>query len=527
MIKIGKSIYNNKYFFLLVSLILSSFAHLFNPTGWPGLYYDEAIYMRRAMHLMNGLGPQEDPSFYDHPYFGQFFLAGIFSLIGFPHIISSQIGNTTSIEMLYFVPRIIMGLIAIIDTFLIFQISERLYNKKVALISSVIFGVTPLSWLLRWILLDSILLPFLLLAILLAIISNNYLKRNERNSGTILFISSGLSLGLAIFTKIPAFVIIPLTGYLIFKNTDRSAKRISLWLLFVILIPMIWPAYSIINGQFINWVTGVYYQTHRESQPLVNSFQTILFKDDPVFLILGIAGLIMAVLKKDLVILLWIIPFFLFLYVIGWVSLYHWIPLIPAFSIAIGVMIEEILKIFQDKKIIKIFFSTFTILLVIGSIDLVGTTSIITRNVNLAHFEAAAHLYSYLSNIKNNSKTNSNANITVIADPFYLWIAKYIFKLNYDYKPYYNVNSIGNRTILVIDRDLRNIMSKNDELSKKINEIYHSKPSYTVYIARDPKVAYNVTIIDYPPFITNPKSAVRAIENNNKVIVAAANSANH
>lgn len=256
--------------------------------------------MRRAMHLMNGLGPQEDPSFYDHPYFGQFFLAGIFSLIGFPHIISSQIGNTTSIEMLYFVPRIIMGLIAIIDTFLIFQISERLYNKKVALISSVIFGVTPLSWLLRWILLDSILLPFLLLAILFTIISNNYLKRNERNSGTILFISSGLSLGLAIFTKIPAFVIIPLTGYLIFKNTDRSAKRISLWLLFVIVIPMIWPAYSIINGQFINWVTGVYYQTHRESQPLVNSFQTILFKDDPVFLILGIAGLIMAVLKKIL-----------------------------------------------------------------------------------------------------------------------------------------------------------------------------------------------------------------------------------
>ena len=190
-------------------------------------------------------------------------------------------------------------------------------------------------------------------------------------------------------------------------------------------------------------------------------------------------------------------------------------------------MIEEILKIFQDKKIIKIFFSTFTILLVIGSIDLVGTTSIITRNVNLAHFEAAAHLYSYLSNIKNNSKTNSNANVTVIADPFYLWIAKYIFKLNYDYKPYYNVNSIGNRTILVIDRDLRNIMSKNDELSKKINEIYHSKPSYTVYIAWDPKVAYNVTIIDYPPFITNPKNTVRAIENNNKVIVAAANSANH
>ena len=102
MINIHKIIdNNNKYFFLLVSLILSSLTHLFNPIGWPGLYYDEGIYLGRSMHLMNGLGPQEDPTFYDHPYFGQFFLAGIFSLIGYPHTINPQIGNTISIEMLY------------------------------------------------------------------------------------------------------------------------------------------------------------------------------------------------------------------------------------------------------------------------------------------------------------------------------------------------------------------------------------------------------------------------------------------
>ena len=55
--------------------------------------------------------------------------------------------------------------------------------------------------------------------------------------------------------------------------------------------------------------------------------------------------------------------------------------------------------------------------------------SIITMNVNSAHFEAAAHLYSYLSNI--NYKTNSNTKVTIIPDPFYLWIAKYLFKLDY------------------------------------------------------------------------------------------------
>ncbi len=525
MLKRGRIIYDNKYFFLIVSLILSSFTHLFNPIGWPGLYYDEGIYLGRAMHLMNGLGLQEDPTFYDHPYFGQFFLAGIFSLISYPHNISPQLGNINSIEMLYIIPRIIMGLLAVVDTFLIFEISERVYNKKVALIASIIFGVTPLSWLLRWILLDSILLPFLLLSILLAIISNNYLKSNKNSRGILLFLSSGIALGLAIFTKIPAFVIIPLTGILIFKNTNRSHKWVCLWLIPIILIPMMWPAYSIINGQFINWLSGIYYQTHRESQPLVKSFQTILFKDDPIFLILGISGLIMAFIKRDLLVLFWIIPVFLFFYIIGWVSLYHWIILIPAFSIAIGSMIEEILKRISNKRIIKIFFSTFTILLIIASIDLVKTNSIITMNVNSAHFEAAAHLYSYLSNM--NNKTNSNTKVTIIADPFYLWIAKYVFKLNYDYKSYYNVNSTGNRTILVVDRDLRNVMFKNDESSKKINQIYFSKHSHIVYIAwenpKNPKRTYNVTIIDYSRPTTNPRNTGINIDNHKVLAVGRSN----
>jgi hypothetical protein len=134
--------------------------------------------------------------------------------------------------------------------------------------------------------------------------------------------------------------------------------------------------------------------------------------------------------------------------------------------------------------------------------------------------------YSPYGNIKNSNKTNSSTYVTVIADPFYLWIAKYIFKLNNDYKPYYNINSTGNRIILVVDRDLRNIISKNDELSKKINEIYHSKSSHVVYIAWDPKVNYNVTIIDYSRSITNPKNMASVIDNHNRVFVVA-NSSSH
>ena len=63
-----------------------------------------------------------------------------------------------------------MGILAVVDTFLVYKISERRYNRNVAFIASVLFAVMPLSWLLRRILLDSILLPFLLSSILIAII---------------------------------------------------------------------------------------------------------------------------------------------------------------------------------------------------------------------------------------------------------------------------------------------------------------------------------------------------------------------
>ena len=70
--------------FLLIPLSLSAFTHLWNRAGFPDLFSDEGHYMRRAMHVLEGLGPQEPGTWYDHPFFGQIFLAGIFRLIDFP-----------------------------------------------------------------------------------------------------------------------------------------------------------------------------------------------------------------------------------------------------------------------------------------------------------------------------------------------------------------------------------------------------------------------------------------------------------
>src|SRR5678816_3897107 len=173
---------------ILIPLILAAFTHLFNPGGFPCLHADEAKYVRRALHVLVGLGPQDpsscfdhaqlSTSSYDHPHFGQIFLAGMFKIIGYPSSLNPS-SSIQSIEMLYVVPRAIMGLLAVLDTFLIYKIVERRYNTKTgAFIASTLFAVMPITWLMRRIYLDSILMPFVLSSILLAI----YLKRNNDNS---------------------------------------------------------------------------------------------------------------------------------------------------------------------------------------------------------------------------------------------------------------------------------------------------------------------------------------------------------
>jgi hypothetical protein len=97
---------------VVIPLVLTAYTHLLNPIGFPpGPVNDENIYIRRAMHVLNGLGVQEWELF-DHPYFAQIFLAGIFFMIGYPGSLNPVIGDLGSIEMLYLVPRILMGILA-------------------------------------------------------------------------------------------------------------------------------------------------------------------------------------------------------------------------------------------------------------------------------------------------------------------------------------------------------------------------------------------------------------------------------
>ena len=474
---------------MCIPLTLSAFTHFLNPKGFPILYFDEGIYMRRAMYVLNDQGPQEESTFYDHPYFGQLFLAGLFRIIGYPHLLITSSGGAENlesiIEMLYFVPRILMGTLAVVDTFLIYKISEYYYNRKIALISSVLFAVMPSTWMLRWILLDNIELTLLLSSILFAIYNTGNSKNNDNNKSTntkniSVILLSGIFLGLAIFTKIPAFTMIPAVGFIIYRRNhdNHPNKLLRLWFIPVILIPLIWPAYSISVGTFNFLIDGILWQTHRESQPLFNSIY-LIFKSDPISLIIGIAGIFFSIIKKNFLLSLWVFPLVIFLYFIGYVSAYHLIPLLPASCIAAAILIEWLSNKISKKKIQKILFP-FAITSGICIVGLINTTMLIATNVNFAYFKTAAFIVQYLENINNQRSVYNNYNrVTVIGDAFYLWIPQYIFQLHHAYKMYYDKTLYKTeRVLLIVDPGLIKAMSRNDIAAKQIQKIYNA-PSKT------------------------------------------------
>ena len=203
-----------------------------------------------------------------------------------------------------------------------------------------------------------------------------------------MIILSGIFLGLAILTKVPAFTLIPVVSFLILRKTRKNVKALGLWFIPVILIPSLWPAYAIFNGELSEWVQGFLWQaTGRIERPLSMALE-VVYRMDPVIVVLGIAGLVFAAIKRDFLILLWSIPFLLFLQWIGYVSYWFFIPMIPILCIGGGRLIVHMTDRIRHTTIHKtlIYFAVLSICL----FGLVSTTVLIGSNVNSAYFQTVA-----------------------------------------------------------------------------------------------------------------------------------------
>lgn len=417
--------------FILIPLVLSGYTHLWNPLGFPSIHIDEAHYMRRTMMVIEGMGPQESaasgyPRTYDHPYFGQIFLAGMLELIGYPNSIS-PIPDVKSIENLHLFPRIIMGVLAVLDTLLLFFIAERRYNTTIALIAAILFAVMPMTWIIRRVYLDTILMPFLLSSILLPL----YIKvphksdlsftlgSNLKISKNTLILLSGIFLGLAIYTKIPAFTMIPLVGTLVYLYSGKSLRSVGIWFIPVILIPLLWPLYSIYVGQFDLWTYWVQWQTERNEPLFLPASLVNFFQIDPLIFIIGIAGIVYATIRRDLFPLLWISPFLIFSYFVGWTQYFHLLPIFVGFCIFAAILIE-FLQRFISKHTNKIL--SYSIALFVIAFGLASTSMLVTLDVNSSHFR----IYAAIAQQIPESPHVSNSNITVIGSHWWLWDSYWI-----------------------------------------------------------------------------------------------------
>jgi hypothetical protein len=497
-------------FLLLIILVASAFTHLWNPVGFPTIHVDEGHYMRRAMQVLQGLGPQESrityDYLYDHPYFGQLFLAGALSLINYPDSLNPS-SSIQSIETLYLVPRVLMGILAVFDTFLVYKIADIRYNKKVGFISAALFAVMPLGWMLRGIFLDSILLPFLLLSILCAVYyakrtDSNSERHNGINKNIILIILSGIFLGLAIFTKVPVFTMIPLIAFIIIKQANGSKKnrlkRLGLWFIPVILIPMIWPAYAISAGEFREWIDGVLYQAVRESIRNLRTSILLIFEFDPIMIVLGGAGIIYSVIKRDNFMLLWTLPYLVFLYGIGWVTHFHWIIIFPALCIASGALIDNSIKVIKFQKIKTVML--YGIVLIITISGFLTTTALISSNLNSTYI----NLYSYVTKeLESGSEKNNkdiDDGITLIGSHrtrALMWIPMYVFNDDFVFRDTDLPNDNFTRPletkhfILVADQNLFNRLTDRDYVQKYERErriaslYYNSSKTIATFIDKD------------------------------------------
>ena len=430
---------------IAIPLVLSAFTHLWNAAEFPELHPDESDYLRKSIHYLEGFGPQEtsnDPIAYrdhpyTHPYFGQLFLAGLLGAVGYPNSLHPT-PDVQSIEMLHLVPRVLMGILAVVDTFLIYKISERRYNKNVALIASVLFAVMPMTWILRRIYLDTLLMPLLLSSILFAIYIRGPKNNNVRQwpriniNKNLLILLSGIFLGLAIYTKIPAFTMIPVVGYLVVSNSNSNRKKtFALWLTPVILIPLLWPAYAFSIGEFDLWLNSVMFQQGRASSGTGTNLSTAfkdLFKIDPATIILGCASLGIVGLRRDIWLLLWIIPLLLFSFYLGWVHYFHLIPIFPAFCISIGVTIDYMLNKMKNNIMTKKTAIIATSILVL--FGFVSTVTLMTMNTNSVHYNAQASVIKEISQRKN-SENNETSGVTLVGHRMYYWIPRYIFDLEF------------------------------------------------------------------------------------------------
>jgi hypothetical protein len=130
---------------------------------------------------------------------------------------------------------------------------------------------------------------------------------------------------------------LPLVGFLIYNSTKvdnsnyngrkKKLKILELWFGPVILIPLMWPTYAISNGELENWLDGLSWQAGERSDLPIWSSLSDIYRFDPVLFAIGMSAIAYASLvKRDGLIILWLVPFVVFFYFVDHYLVIYLLP---------------------------------------------------------------------------------------------------------------------------------------------------------------------------------------------------------
>lgn len=338
--------------------------------GLPSLYNsDEPTIVSQALSF--GTRKSLEPTFLQYPtlyFYFLFFIYGIYFGIGFVLGIFNSIldfGASFFLDPggLFLVGRFLSVVLGTFSVWVIFRLGQRFFSKNVALISSLILAVSFIHVSRsHWILIEAGL--GLMCAWALFLILKYYEKPTIKAN-----VFAGLVCGLAISTKYNAgFILIPLLLSSIFiykKNVPKLFKNLCLSVVTLVSGFLLGSPYWIFS--FSSFFDSTFKYTfshvthgvvgHITDMPFVWPFWELVSNDWTLgfLLIAGFVYVLFTKEKKQILLVSFALP--TFLYVGSWSSadVHYLIPIFPALVLLAAVFLNDILRSIRNRNL-KILF---------------------------------------------------------------------------------------------------------------------------------------------------------------------------
>ncbi|MCH8957064.1 glycosyltransferase family 39 protein [candidate division KSB1 bacterium] len=341
--------------------------------GLPSLYNsDEPTIVSQALSF--GTRKSLEPTFLQYPtlyFYFLFFIYGIYFAIGFVLGIFNSIldfGASFFLDPtgLFLVGRFLSVVLGTFSVWVIFRLGQRFFSKNVALISSLILAVSFIHVSRsHWILIEAGL--GLMCAWALYLILKYYEKPTIKAN-----VFAGLVCGLAISTKYNAgFILIPLLLSSIFiykKNVPKLFKNLGLSVVTLVSGFLLGSPYwifsfsSFFDSTFKYTFSHVTYGQigHITAIPFLWPFWELVSNDWTIgfLLIAGFVYVLFAKEKKQILLVSFAVPTFLYVGTWSHADVHYLIPIFPALVILAAVFLNDILRHIRNRNL-KILFVIF------------------------------------------------------------------------------------------------------------------------------------------------------------------------